>query len=82
MTNPDDGLYSIQVVVYTCTMSGEKIQAYKMKFIVWIINDIHMGFNDIHWEECLHITRHFNQASRGVKLAFCYHKLSLRKLEY
>ena len=30
-----------------------------MKFIVWIINDIHMEFNDIHWEGCLHITRRF-----------------------
>ena len=31
-----------------------------MKFIVWIINDIHVEFNesDIHWEGCLHITRH------------------------
>ena len=28
-----------------------------MKFIVWIINDIHVKFNDIHWEGCLHITR-------------------------
>ena len=28
-----------------------------MKFIVWIINDIHVEFNDIHWEGCLHITR-------------------------
>ena len=25
-----------------------------MKFIVWITNDIHRIFNDIHWEECLH----------------------------
>ena len=30
-----------------------------MKFIVWIINDIHVEFNDIHWEGCLHITRHW-----------------------
>ena len=28
-----------------------------MKFIIWIINDIHVEFNDIHWEGCLHITR-------------------------
>ena len=24
-----------------------------MNLIVWIINDIHMEFNDIHWEGCL-----------------------------
>ena len=28
-----------------------------MIVIVWIINDIHIEFNDIHWEGCLHITR-------------------------
>ena len=28
-----------------------------MKFIVWIINDNRMEFNDIHWEGCLHIVR-------------------------
>ena len=28
-----------------------------MIFIVWITNDIHIDFNDIHWEGCLHITR-------------------------
>ena len=33
-----------------------------MKFIVWIINDIHVKFNDIHWEGCLHITRHSLQS--------------------
>ena len=27
-----------------------------MKVIVWIINDIHMEFNDIHWEGCLHVS--------------------------
>ena len=26
-----------------------------MEIMVWIINDIHMEFNDIHWEGCLHI---------------------------
>ena len=28
-----------------------------MIFIVWITDDIHVDFNDIHWEGCLHITR-------------------------
>ena len=28
-----------------------------MKFIVWIINYIHIEFNDIHWEGCLHKMR-------------------------
>ena len=28
-----------------------------MKVIVWIFNDIHMEFNDIHWEGCLHVRR-------------------------
>ena len=28
-----------------------------MKFIIWVINDIHMEFDDIHWEGCQHITR-------------------------
>ena len=28
-----------------------------MIVMVWIINDIHIEFNDIHWEGCLHITR-------------------------
>ena len=30
---------------------------YIMKFMVWIINDIHVEFNDIHWVGCLNITR-------------------------
>ena len=37
-----------------------------MKFIVWIINDIHMEFNDIHWEGCLHIRRHDSQRLKIV----------------
>ena len=28
-----------------------------MKFLVMMINEIHMECNDIHWEGCLHITR-------------------------
>ena len=35
---------------YACMM-------FIMIFIVWIINDIHIEINDIHWEGCLHITR-------------------------
>ena len=42
------------------------IYKYIMKCIVWIINDIHMEFNDIHWEGCLHITRRIRtQRKRG-----------------
>ena len=33
-----------------------------MIVIVWIINDIHIEFNDIHWEGCLHITRRVLQS--------------------
>ena len=36
-----------------------------MILIVWIINDIHIEFNDIHWEGCLHITRRPLSVSRG-----------------
>ena len=32
-----------------------------MIFIVWITNDIHIDFNDIHWEGCLHIGRCFGE---------------------
>ena len=35
-----------------------------MKFIVWIINDIHMEFNDIHWAGYLHMTRRLRGRKR------------------
>ena len=34
-----------------------KLPFFKMIFIAWITNDIHIDFNDIHWEGCLHVTR-------------------------
>ena len=34
-----------------------EVNIFKMIFIVWITDDIHVDFNDIHWEGCLHITR-------------------------
>ena len=40
---------------------------YIMKFIIWIINDIHMEFNDIHWEGCLHITRRMRRRPKREK---------------
>ena len=46
-------LYSIHVVV----MLKNRFWSITMKFIVWIINAIHVKFNDIHWEGCLHIRR-------------------------
>ena len=49
--NPDNGF------VYTCTMSCLTSTSLIMKFIVWIITDIHMELNDIHWEGCRHTTR-------------------------
>ena len=50
--NPDNGL-SILAQCHVNTINTNII----MKFIKWIINDIHMEFNDIHCEGCLHITR-------------------------
>ena len=50
-------------------MSGKKYK-YIMKFIVWIINYIHIEFNDIHWEGCLHniITRCLSISGKGNNL--------------
>ena len=59
VTNPDNDLCSIYTCGGLCLHNAmlKDIYKYIMKFIVWIINDIHMEFNDIHWEGCLHITR-------------------------
>ena len=48
--SPDNGL-SILAECHVNKINTSII----MKFIMWIINDNRMEFNDIYWEGCLHI---------------------------